>query len=288
MDENLSNITRLDGIVIVSCVLNAPLTLLSTTGNALVLVAILRTPSLRSPSIIFLCSLAFSDLFVGLVVQPFYIADELKSSRSLFLARQTLSFLACGVSLTTMTAISVDRILALGCHLRYPSLMTIKRAIYTSSVLWCNSIIFSCFSFWNSNIYYLTITVGIAICLFVSTYSYIRIYFIVRRHQLQIHSQQQAVQSLNKFEDNLNMARSKKSAINTFIYYICMILCYLPVLISMLVLAVFPNRWTKVWILADTVAFMNSSINPILYCWRTRELRTAVLKTLRNIVFKQT
>ena len=84
------------------------------------------------------------------------------------------------------------------------------------------------------------------------------------------------------------MQRMKKSALNTFIYYIVMILCYAPLFISMLILSISPNNWTNTWGLVDTLAFMNSSINPFLYCWRLRELRTAVLKTTRNIFCKQT
>ena len=253
----------------------------------LVLAAILRKSSLRSPSTMFLCSLAVSDLFVGLIVQPVYIADKVKTSPPLVLARRKLIILMCGVSLCTMAAISVDRFLALRYHMRYPNLMTTRRVIYTSAILWVSSIVLSCLSFWKRNIYFLTIAVGIAICLLVSTFSYIRIYFVVRQHQLQIHAQQQAIENLN-VEHNLDMARRKKSAINTFIYFICMILCYFPVLISALILAIFSSHWTTTWILADTLAFLNSSINPFLYCWRTRELRTAVFATVRQILFKQT
>ena len=42
----------------------------ATFGNLLILVAIWRRPSLRSPSITLLFSLALSDLFVGLIVVP--------------------------------------------------------------------------------------------------------------------------------------------------------------------------------------------------------------------------
>ena len=281
-DRNAS----VDTVVIISCVLNVPLMFISIIGNALVLAAILRTPSLRSaPSTVFLCSLAISDLLVGTIVQPVFITAKFKPGSSLEHAYNMLTLSACGVSLTTITAISVDRFLALQYHMRYPNLMTTKRAIYTSATLWLISIMLSCLRFWNRNAHHLTIAVGIALCILISTFSYIRIYRIVRHHQLHIHAQQQAVESLN-VDHNYN--RSKKSAINTFIYYIWMILCYTPVAISVLTLAIYPERWTKAWILADTVAFMNSSINPFLYCWRTRELRSAVLKTLPTILFKQT
>ena len=63
--------------VIVNCALNAPLMLVSILGNALVLAAIMRTPSIRSPSMIMLGSLAVADLLVGLIAQPLFIVDEL-------------------------------------------------------------------------------------------------------------------------------------------------------------------------------------------------------------------
>ena len=66
-------------IVLVNCALNAPLILLSIAGNVLVLVALSKTSYVDSTSIIMLASLAFSDLLVGLLAQPLFIADELKS-----------------------------------------------------------------------------------------------------------------------------------------------------------------------------------------------------------------
>ena len=181
----------------------------------------------------------------------------------------------------------MDRFLALQYDMRYPTLMTERRALYTSGTIWFTCLLLSCIYFWTKKKLYLAFIVFVAICIQISTYSYIRIYFIVRRHRLKIRVQQEAVESLN-VEHNMNMVQSKKTARNTFIYYICMILCYSPAFISMLTLAISPALGgNKAWNLADTVVFMNSSINPFLYYWRTRELRTVVLKTLRDILFKQ-
>ena len=124
-------------VVIANCILNAPLMLLSIIGNALVLVAILRTPSTRLPSFVFLCNLAVSDLLVGLVVQPAYIAEQIvRTVSALPKAVREMGFAGCSVSLWTMTAITVDRFLALHCHLQYPNLMTTSRAIYTIVTIW--------------------------------------------------------------------------------------------------------------------------------------------------------
>ena len=137
------------------------------------------------------------------------------------------------------------------------------------------------------NAYYSSIVANIVICLLIATACYIRIFRIVRLHQLQIHVQEQAVERFNA-ANNQNMQRSKKSAINTFIFYIVTIMCYTPMFIQMSILAVYPQHWTNAWNFTDTLAFMNSPINPVLFCWRLRELRTAVIKSARQMFCKQT
>ena len=277
----------LEIVVIINCALNAPLMIVAIIGNMLVLASILRAYSFFSPSITLLCSLAMSDLLVGLVLQPLYIANALTGNSPLKQAFNTTVFAVCGVSLLTMAVISVDRFLALHYHMRYPNLMTRHRAICTTATLWIMVFLLSFLNFWTINAYYLASAASILICLLVSTVCYIKIYCIVKQHQLQIHTQQQAVET-NTTDINHTMLRSIKRAKNTFIYYIVMILCYTPVFVAMAILFISPSRWNKGWTLADTIVFMNSSINPFLYCWRLRELRTAVVKTVRQVLGRQT
>jgi len=47
-------------------------------------------------------------------------------------------------------------------------------------------------------------------------------------------------------------------------------------------------EWATEWSITITVVFMNSSINPVLYCWRLRELRVAVVKTVKMVLRAQT
>ena len=56
-------------LTIVNCILNVPLLVLSILGNTMVLTAVLKTPSLRSPSIILLCGLAASATYSSLVTK---------------------------------------------------------------------------------------------------------------------------------------------------------------------------------------------------------------------------
>ena len=273
-------------VIIINCILNAPLMLLSIIGNTLVLTAILRTPSLRLPSTILLCSLAVSDLLVGLIVQPVYISTKLTENGSLLKTMYVMMPSASGGSVLIMTLISVERFLALHYHMRYPNLMTVHRAIYTSVLLWVITFLLSLISFWKMDAYYFIAAVGIIVCVLVSTVCYGNIYCIVRKHHRQIHIQRQSVK---RMPANLNrsMLQSMKCAKNTFIFYIVMILCYIPLFISMFLSAIFPNQWIYAWVLADTAAFLNSSINPFLYCWRLRELRAAVVKTAKLMLCKK-
>ncbi len=272
--------------VIINCALNAPLMLISILGNTLVLAAIIRTPSIRSTSMIMLCSLAVSDLIVGLIAQPIYIAKELTENSSVTGVWAIAGHSLIAVSLLTITAITVDRFLALHYHMRYATLVTKSRVKYTLVIIWLISFFVSGCHFLNPRLGKLIIAVVIFTCLIISTFSYIKIYRIVRRHQLQMHAQQQAVQSPNAEDISVQL---KKSAMNTFVFYIALIICYFPMYVILTRQGISEKIWKTEWrTFATTLVFCNSSINPFLYCWRLRELRTAVVKTARQMLCKQT
>ena len=271
---------------IINSVLNALLIPICITGNVLVLAAVWRNPSLRTPSTILLCSLAVSDLFVGFLALPVNIAialtplSRVSSYSRLSEVRTFLIIQLCGVSLETMTAISVDRYLALRYHMRYPNMMTCRRATCLAATFWCKNVIFSLLSIWKEKTIHLVVVVFFALCLFISSITYNAIYRIVRHHQHQIHAQQQAVQSMNA-EQNLKI-QAKKCAANTFIYYICMVLSYFPAVVGALIWVTCKEHWNIRWRFAGTILFMNSAINPFLYFWRNREVREAVLRLCKR------
>ena len=168
--------------------------------------------------------------------------------------------------------------------MRYPNLMS-SSAMYVAATFWCKNFILSLVGIWKKTAILLVVVVFAALCLFISSITYNAIYRIVRHHQNQIHAQQQAVQSMNT-EQNLKI-QAKKRAANTFIYYICMLLCYIPGAVSALITVAYEQLWNIMigWYF-ETIMFMNSAINPFLYIWRNREIRRAVLKILRKILCK--
>jgi len=283
--DNEENSTP-ETITIINCVLNAPLMLISILGNALVLAAIIRTPSIRSTHMIMLCSLAVSDLLVGLIAQPLFIADELTKDPLINNLVVMVAYSVCGVSLLTMTTLSVDRFLALYYHMRYATLVTKSRVKFALIIIWLLNFLASGLYFWNRRLHSFLLGVSTATYFVISTFTYIRIYLIVRKHHSLIHIQQQRVQSSNT-GNNSNIGRLKRSAFNIFLFYIALLFCYCPIYILLTVIATSGKDSQAEWSFAHTAVFMNSSINPLLYCWRLRELRAAVVKTARQMLCKE-
>ena len=282
--SNFEGSTSIDVIVIMYCVLNTPLMLISILGNTLVLAAIIRTPSIHSTSMIMLCSLAVSDLFVGVLAQPLFITQEVtKDEKVIYRLSKIIGSSLCGISLCTITAITVDRYLALHYHLRYATLVTKSRVQFAVIVVWLTIVVLANFHFANEPAFNRIAASFIVVCVVISAFSYIRIFLIVRQHHSQIHIQQQAVQSFNA-GNNLNTLRLKRSAVNTFVFYIALIVCYMPMYILLSFYDIPYKNLKTEWGFATTVVFMNSAMNPFLYCWRLGELRKAVVKIARHFL----
>ena len=81
------------------------------------------------------------------------------------------------------------------------------------------------------------------------------------------------------------MANASKSAVDTFYVYLVFLVCYLPHSFSLAFIALHgSNAQTKVsTIYTWTLVLFNSSLNPIIYCWKLRPIRRAVMDILRNI-----
>nr|XP_058941764.1 melanocyte-stimulating hormone receptor-like [Pocillopora verrucosa] len=258
----------------------------ATELNLLVIFSVFRTPSLRSPSTTLLCGLAASDVIVGLIAQPLFIIRELIPNDTLFHMAFFFSCSGCGVSLLTMTLISLDRYAALHYHMRYATMVTSKRVICTLATMWF--VIYVAFGiyFWKGVVYFLVAACFIISCLLLSTFSYVRIYRIVKQHQRQIQVQTQVFQGPN-IGSNFNIIRLKRSTINTFIFYIFLILCYSPIFPLVIVDVLLRNQvWCDSLMYATTVIFMNSAINPILYCCVLKDLRKAFLRAARKVFCK--
>ena len=279
---SFSEIEDLYSTFIVNSILNSFLSYTAITLNIVTIYAIGKTSSLPKTLKTLLLNLAVSDVGVGLLVQPFYISLLVKWSQqsnicSSYLAFNIMVGLFSTASFLGVVAVSVDRFLAIHLHLRYQDIVTHKRVVAVVISTWLLSTFLSLMVLWvPSNIRSLFISIGTGICLLVTTLVYIRIYLAVRRHKNQI----QALQVQNP-----NFGSLIKSAVSTFWVYLVFLVCYFPIFICLGVLAIYgPNiTLSRLLVFSCTLEFFNSSLNPVIYCWKMKHIRHAVINILRNM-----
>ena len=196
-------------------VLNSFLSITAFLGNALILVALRKESSLHPPSKHLLRTLTATDLCVGLIAEPLFatlllvaVNEHWKICRYAIIAVTIVSFILCGVSLFTLTAISVDRLLALLLGLRYKQVVTLKR-VYLMTVTFCVvSTAFSTLrSFLNFIVGSLYDVIVVFFCLVISLFSYTTIFLTLRHHRNQVQNHVQQPNQTNQ----LNMAQYRKA-----------------------------------------------------------------------------
>ena len=213
-------------------VLNSFLSVTAFLGNALILIALHKESSLHPPSKLLLRCLTTSDLFVGLISEPVAVSSWMSKVNKhwniccyTLVAHFMLGYILCGVSVATLTSISVDRLLALLLGLRYRQVITLKRTYVVVITLWVLSVIFSATWFWNPLITLWYGIIGTTLCLTISIFSYTKIFLSLRHHNTQIHSHN--VQQPNQ-TNQLNIARYKKAVSTAIWLQLTLVACYLP------------------------------------------------------------
>ena len=179
-------------------------------------------------------------------------------------------------------ALTVDRFLAIHLHLRYQELVTHKRVVAVVISVWVLSASISIIHKLHES--FIMKAPIVVVCVITTGLLYCKIYAAVRYHTNQFQTQVQQVQQATQNEDMANAARLKKSSLATFYIYFVYLVCYLPICC---VVFVKNNGETPLlshlWNFTLTLVFLNSSLNPLIYCWKMRHIRQTVINILRNI-----
>ena len=277
--------------MIIFCVLSLFFSVLTSLGNLLVIRALWKASSVPANLKKLFLSLAVSDFAVGLFPQLMFgviIAVMLHKNRSedLEFCPATLIlfyfflFLLASASYLTITAIAVDRYLAVSLHLRYQEHVTSTRVVVVLISLWITSAVAAATFVSLPNLNHMMVVIIEAVGLPVTTIAYIRIYKAVRYHHNRIQSQSRESGHRAKV-----FIREKKSAINSLFIYAVFLACYTPHLCCTIFLMI--NRHLVSYLVANHASLflviLNSSLNPLVYCWRYREIRVIVINTMRKL-----
>lgn len=268
---------------------NIVLAIFTVIGNSLILHALRKCPSLFAPTKALLCSLALSDLGVGLIVLPLFAAYCFAvafNNTELFCNIQNpyaiTAYCLVSVSFLTMTAVTLDRFCALKLRQRYRSEVTLKRVVLVLAACWIFGLAWPFIWLLNEKIALIIAMIIIFCCVVISSLLFIRTYYGIRHHQQQIQSQQAISVPRQPGGNQFNIG-GYKTFLNTMVLVFCLLLaCYLPYfsVLGVTMGTASTSDTTLAFNITAGIIYLNSLLNPIVYCWRMRQIRREILIAL--------
>ena len=276
-------------VILTTCIVNALLAPLTVAANASILAAIWRYPSLRTPSYVLLAGLAVTHFCTGLLTQPLIVVQNMAEITdnmvTYCIARPVFEFIAMYFSSWTaavLTLIAVERWL----HMNRSSLVKVRRiaALYITIagllfifvavrmyILYKNEKTFNTIF----PIYYLS---G-AVCVVLTAFAYSKVFLIRRHHQNQVQTNQNAF-DIDKY----------KKSMSTILYILAVfVFSYVPFLCCALIVHIsseygssYGTVMTAIMQVCVVVLYSLSSVNPLLYYWRIKEIRDTVKRIAKK------
>ena len=260
-------------------VINTPFAIFAVLSNLLIVITIGKSQELRVPANILLGSLAVTDLLVGLITQPLFITWRLMlhypsticNSEVVHSLYECFLHLCAGSSFLSLAYLSTDRFLAVSKPLHYRANVTTTQAARNMVILWLAwiGIVVLRYSGIDEETNQ-TITSVIAGTLVI--------YLVAAQIALIVSVKRNSIQDLLS-EGNATVIASKREAriALTIVYiFLALLVFLLPAVVVQIVLGFTSSNKSKTELnLAISALLINSSVNPLIYFWRGRDLRKA-------------
>ena len=284
-----SNSTQARAVTVIIIIMNIITTPVTSLLNGLVIIAVKAKVRLRSRSNIALACLATTDLFMGVIGQPTFIAVNIailqaRTSNTYCFTRQLLRAVLTVLvraSLLHLALMYLDRYIAIKHPYRYTTMVTATRILCSSALAWTVALLSTATSPFLNEKLYKPLTDGNIIgffCTTIITFCQIVLYYETRRHEKQIAAHQVSEDDRKKF------VKEKKALKLTTTVLFFLLLSYFPVfVIGILMRNTFFHSLKTAHIalgIATCLTLLNSLINPVIYCIRRRQFRVAFIEIL--------
>ena len=285
---------------LVACIVGSIFAFTAVVLNVLVILALRNIPSLPRKTLkTLLLSMSVSDLGVGLVAQPlniYVLVCNIKDLSQAYIdrdhydaiinAHRVVGNVLTYASFFSIVALSADRFLVIRLQLRYQDAVTHKRAMAGVISFWLLSTVLPLIRFLGlfpeNKIFIFFVTIQF-ICLIISGLFYFKIFLALRQHAAQV--QNVPVECGERIEA-VNAARERKAAFGVFYVYLTFVACYLPQISFNIAAKIIdierPILEYKVNLHATNLLVLNSSLSPLIYCWKMRRIRQAMIDILRK------
>ena len=271
---------------IIILTLNIPLSITAILGNVLIIVALQKVTSLRRVSKLLLGCLATTDLGVGVITHPTlssYLMSPEHSKLCYYskILLETMGSVFGEVSLHTVTAISVDRLLALLLGLSYRQVVTLRRVWLLLVTFWLISTAIAIGRLYNLSVVMAIGSTVRVLNIAASTFCYVKMFVTLRRHQIEALQGNVQQGQPNGGGNSQNIARYRKTVSTALWISIILLACYLPFDI-VVITGLDKPALNLAWFVTISLLLLNSSLNPFLYCWKIKEVRQALKDTIRQ------
>ena len=262
-------------------VFNVILCCTAVTFNSVTIYALRKTPSVPMPLKVLLLNLAVSDLGVGILCHPLYIVRLVVDLEQSDTASPTFysvywfvtSVFTCA-SFFGVLSLSVDRFLALSYSPQVQATCDSKTCHDSGDfVLGLD---------WRQ--------VCVTLAAKISSprqipggCNHLRNLLCGFGYSNQIQSMQVHGNAQENAPDVANSRRMRKSAFTTIYVYLLFLLCYLPNISLWWFVISGPSLVEKiVRSYTITLLLLNSSLNPLIYCWKMRDIRQTIRNMMQN------
>jgi hypothetical protein len=257
------------------------LIVMTLVGNGLVFASFYMFADLRTICNYFIVSLSLADILVALLAMPFWLHLQLTSnqwvlSKGLKMFWDCIDILGGTASITNLTAVSVDRMLAITAPFRYPKLVTSRRALIVIACVWVYAISVSCArtALWPGRSFLVFVSI---VCFFLPLSIVILMYLVIF---LVVRTQ---VKRIGK-----NHANEMKAAKTIAVVIGGFLLCWLPfftVILGHAFSTTFRPPFALFFVI-KWLEYFNSCLNPIIYTCMNRTYRRAFKRLFRRCYLK--
>ena len=279
------------GVLILYIIINIIFLPFTAVLNALVMIAVKRKCRLRAQkSNIVLAMLALTDFFVGILAQPIFTAGMISVLLQESVCQSgvfQIGFIVLANCLFTSSVLhlalaSGERYLAIKYPYKYITIVTESRLLVASLLTWLLAVTVHIALAINTGVFFSINNTVIGLSVAVIVFCHLSVFLETRRHEQQVAAQQITEEARKQFEKDKKALKLTSTIIGV------LLLCYSPFIFCGTVLFNFYtpslNTFYTIVFFALTVVFLNSLLNPVIYCIRIRQFREAIIElTFRNV-----